>query len=105
MKLEKEVQDKYAREWNCRKEVPVELTVCPGTKQLLGRADLVNGDIVVEIKKASHWKHALGQLISYNFVLERREMWLILFGSSSIPRRSIEAICNSQNVKVLFTDQ
>ena len=103
---EKDIQEKFAVLWQCEKEYPVEFhqTIGTFTKRsvLIGRADLVNDSLVAEIKECKQWKHAMGQLLAYQVVLQRAEIWLILFNSKDQPRDEIKTLVSRFGIKVKF---
>jgi len=78
---------------------------------------------IVEVKKVSDWKHALGQVISYNHQYDSHDgrdpgkrMWLHLYGQRAEDddlwirgnanlvggRRAIYAVCQASNVNVIY---
>ena len=103
---ERDVQEKYSVLWRCEKEYPVELMRMAGTfpldPVLIGRADLVSNRLVAEIKECCQWKHAMGQLLAYQEVLQRPEIWLILFNSKNQPQKAIEHVVSRLGIKVKF---
>jgi len=102
---ERDLQEKFAVLWGCEKEYPVEyhrtgsITSPP---VFIGRADLVSDRRLVEIKDCRQWKHAMGQLLAYQEILQRPEIWLILFKAKEFPRREIESIVSRFGIKVKF---
>ena len=44
-----------------------------------GRIDVLTVTKVIEVKHASHWKHAFGQVLIYGLVYPDREKWIYLF--------------------------
>jgi hypothetical protein len=103
---EKDIQEKYAVLWQCEKEYPVVIQRTVGSLKMspvqIGRADLVNDHMVVEIKKCSDWKHAMGQLLAYQEVLCRKQIWLILFAAKDCPQKEIETIVSRFGINVKF---
>ena len=103
---ERDIQEKFSVLWQCEKEYPVEYHRMVGTLPmppvLIGRADLVNDRIVAEVKECKQWKHALGQLLAYQEVLQRQEIWLILFSSKGQPCNEIETICSRFGIRMKF---
>jgi len=66
-----------------------------------GFIDLLTDDVVFEIKKASEWKHALGQVIAYGCDYPAKRKALVLFDSSSFFNNELIAdVCASVNVEV-----
>ena len=45
-----------------------------------GRIDILTPDTIIEIKEASKYKHAVGQLLAYKELYPNHKMLLILFG-------------------------
>lgn len=103
---ERDIQEKYAVMWGCEKEYPVECQRSIGTLKVrpvsIGRADLVSPKILAEVKVCRQWKHAMGQLLAYQEVLQRQEIWLILFNSKNQPQDEIRSIVGRFGIKVKF---
>jgi hypothetical protein len=62
----------------------------------VGRCDIVTNNFVIEVKRSEDWKHALGQVISYSYFLNKYPV-ISLFGD--IPNECY-LVCNHQNVLV-----
>lgn len=71
-----------------------------------GIVDVVTHDQIIEIKKASLWKHALGQILAYGFEPEcqGKTKRIHLFGSVK-DKTKIAACCAHYGVLVSFDDQ
>ncbi len=84
-------QSKYGGEI----EVPI-----PG----VGRIDLLTSDRVIEVKRESRWKSALGQILSYGEYYPNHIPTLALTpdSKSRYDPETIEKICNKFGVEVMY---
>ena len=85
-------RDKIASEENG--EIEVE-TDC-------GFIDVLTKTKVIEVKKASNWKHAIGQVICYWTEYEDLEKWIYLFDHQTADKEMIVRISGKSNVNVKF---
>ncbi|MPW28242.1 hypothetical protein F9L16_04415 [Agarivorans sp. B2Z047] len=70
------------------------------------RIDLKSSSTIAEIKKISHWKHALGQLLVYSHINPEHKRTLILFGKSKNKKDFdfLVEVCGSHSISVEFVD-
>ena len=88
-------RDRIALEENGQVEVVVES----------GIVDVLTETKVIEVKQVNHWKHALGQVLSYSqdFSNNTREKWIYLFGVvDSEKKHIIYNHCKYIGVEVKF---
>lgn len=71
---EREIQVKLAKELNAKMEVETPV----------GRIDLLNKDSIIEIKRFSQWKDALGQILSYGMFYPLKKKVIYLFGDKNV---------------------
>lgn len=70
----------------------------------MGISDLESETTVVEVKVVEKYHHALGQVLSYNFVLGKR-MLVHLFGSAKYwhaHQQLITGVCQKYNVTAVY---
>lgn len=91
---EYEIQLRLAKELNAEMEV----------KTPTGFIDLLNEESIIEIKRYSHWKHALGQIICYSKFYPLKQKVIYLFGDRNIDVNVniIEEIYSENNVKLIL---
>jgi hypothetical protein len=65
-----------------------------------GRCDILTEIEVVEVKRYSCWRHALGQLLSYGFFFPGRALRIHLFNPPQMPEDDVLVICQKYGVKV-----
>lgn len=53
-------------------------------KTPFGYIDLLTNTQIIEIKSASQWKHAFGQILSYSDFYPLHEKWIYLFDTNSL---------------------
>jgi hypothetical protein len=68
---------------------------------------LVDRNIIIEIKKASEYKGAVGQLIAYQNCMVQAghhppALILCLFGVHHTPRETVLSVCNAHNIRLLY---
>lgn len=64
-----------------------------------GRIDILTDTEVIEIKRASGWKSAIGQIISYGKFYPHHRQRIHLFGKLTESKlKAIEDICEAQNI-------
>ena len=54
-----------------------------GTREVItphGKIDILTQTTIIEIKEASKYKHAIGQLLAYSTLYPNRKLLLIVFG-------------------------
>jgi hypothetical protein len=88
--IEKEIQNKLAKEYDAKTEVVTEV----------GNIDLLTDTEIIEIKCASNWKSALGQVISYGEFYPNHSKKIILFGEVGTSMDTIKRICAKFGVEV-----
>ena len=70
-----------------------------------GFIDIVTNDEIIEVKEASSWKHALGQVLAYKFSLgdknKKMRIHLFSYDDKNVENMSeIVKICNFYDVNV-----
>ena len=65
-----------------------------------GRCDILSDDEVVEVKRYSSWRHALGQVLSYGHFFPGRSLRIHLFEPPPLPEDDIVLICKKFRVAV-----
>jgi hypothetical protein len=73
-----------------------------------GRIDLLTDRYIIELKRASQWKHALGQLLSYSAYHLHQKRVIYLFGSSMELDKYLPIatnICHAYDVQVIGVDK
>lgn len=70
-----------------------------------GRIDVLTAEEIIEVKKASAWKHALGQVLSYKAYFPSQQARIHLFGTSNYSRGIIENACHPLNVRVTWESE
>ena len=64
-----------------------------------GRIDILTETEVIEVKRASGWKSAIGQIISYGKFYPHHRQRIHLFGKLTESKlKAIEDICEAQNI-------
>jgi hypothetical protein len=89
---EKSVQAQIASQYNGQIEVETPV----------GFIDVLTPTMIIEIKEASKWKHALGQILSYAVYYPTREKWICLFGELD-RKHVVEFVCTKYNIQVMYT--
>jgi hypothetical protein len=70
---------------------------------LAGRVDLLTSTEIIEIKRASHWKDAVGQVVVYGHYYPSHSKRIHLFGSVHTSLRSlIERHCKKLKITVTW---
>lgn len=89
---EKNIQEKIQRMFGGQREVHTPV----------GYIDLLTDTQLIESKRASQWKHAFGQLLSYAKFYPDRELVLYLFGD--FPKNLVECaeLCKLHKVKLIY---
>jgi hypothetical protein len=88
--IEKNIQAKLAKKYNADVEIETEV----------GMIDMLTNTEIIEIKVASKWKHALGQIISYGEFYPSHKKKIILFGKVEVNIETIKKICIKFDVEV-----
>jgi hypothetical protein len=88
--IEKKIQAKLAKKYNADVEIETEV----------GMIDMLTNTEIIEIKVASKWKHALGQIISYGEFYPSHKKKIILFGKVEVNIETIKKICIKFDVEV-----
>ncbi len=92
--VEKKIQERLSRTYYpCQTEVKVDE----------GRIDILTPDLLIEIKKASQWKHGVGQLIAYQRNYPNHQLVLYLFGDIS-PQiyAKIKDVCSQNKIYLIL---
>lgn len=75
-----------------------------GTREVatpVGYIDLLNDTYIVEVKEARDWKHAVGQIICYDFYKPKRQKVIALFGKiSNKLKGEVEYCCSNLNIDI-----
>jgi hypothetical protein len=66
-----------------------------------GFIDLMNDEMIVEIKEYSNWKHAIGQVLSYGLYYPDKQKYICLFGEGD-NNDTIETVCSKYAIKVMY---
>lgn len=71
-----------------------------------GRIDIVTEYEIIEVKNATNWKNALGQILSYSTDSKVRDLnkRIHLFGKLNVQKNIIENTCNLYNVRISYDD-
>lgn len=70
-----------------------------------GYADIVTDNCVIEVKEYKSWKHAIGQVLVYSYLLNKEEKEIYLFGNIDYGKiHLIQSICNKFNVTIKTAD-
>ncbi len=69
-----------------------------------GSIDVLTPTKIIEVKHASRWKHAIGQVICYRQEYMDRVAAIYLFDSESAPRDIIEEDCRAFGIEVQFLE-
>ncbi|MFN5513780.1 MAG: hypothetical protein ACK5CA_03280 [Cyanobacteriota bacterium] len=68
-----------------------------------GQIDILTASRVIEVKNVRHYKHAIGQVISYSYYYPKHERYIYLFGAVSAKQQSaIKKECSTAQVGVMF---
>ena len=94
----------YAKEFNYQKYC---LEKYGGRREVpvagIGIIDLLTKDFVIEVKKVSQWKAALGQVLAYSTKYPNKKRKLILTPETcAYNKRTIEQVCSNYDVIVEF---
>jgi hypothetical protein len=90
---EKDIRDKLAKQLNGEVEVRTDA----------GLIDVLTEDEVIEVKEASKWKSAIGQVIAYGYFFTDKTKRIHLFGD--INKGNFDAalkICKENNIKMTY---
>lgn len=90
------------REKEIQKQLQEELRATIEVETPVGFIDLMTADRIIEIKKASRWKHALDQIISYGIFVDKPK-YIYLFGECD-NKDNILKVCDKYEVGVVFID-
>ncbi|MEZ9443217.1 hypothetical protein AB4516_10615 [Vibrio sp. 10N.222.54.F12] len=75
------------------------------TQTPVGNIDCENESTIYEVKRKSHWKSGLGQLLAYSVFRQSKSKVLVLFDSTQkINITHVENVCKEYDVKVVFID-
>lgn len=97
--LEKEITHRLAHDLRGKMEVSLPFG---------GRADIVSEDYIVEVKRISSWRYAIGQIISYGVHAPDKKMRIHLFGNKDLLAsmmfecRDIERVCDKYGIEVTY---
>ncbi len=70
----------------------------------MGICDIVNDDILIEIKRWSNWTTAIGQLLSYSIYFPNRIKMIIFFGEPPKNASNIIDVCNQIGIVACDVD-
>ena len=103
--IQEEKQPAVTKSESVVKERLVKSLVQTEVRLQSGIVDVVTRDEIIEIKKASLWKHALGQILAYAFEPEcqNKSKRIHLFGSIK-DKTKIVACCTHYGVSVSFDE-
>ena len=70
----------------------------------IGRVDCISNKRIIEVKQIKHWKHGLGQLLSYSYYFPGRGLELVLFGRDGSPGLvdEIRPVVSSLGVAIIY---
>jgi len=85
---EKKISDRLAKELNGTREV---LTAC-------GRIDVLTQDEIIEVKKGSGWKSAIGQVCAYGSLYPMHTKRIHLFDFNKEMTSQVKAICDPLDI-------
>lgn len=75
------------------------------TQTPVGNIDCENEHTIYEVKRKSHWKSGLGQLLAYSIFRPNKSKVLVLFDNTQkVCVTHVEKVCKEYNVKVEFID-
>ena len=94
MQIEKEIQQKLQKSLDAQIEVETPI----------GYIDILTDTQIIEIKNITHWKSALGQILSYGSFYPEHQKILYLFNKteSKIDTIQIENICKKYQIEVRY---
>jgi hypothetical protein len=97
--VEKSITQQLCKQWNGKSES------CSIAR--LGIVDVVTRDAITEVKQASDWKHALGQILVYGHdpLFKNKQRRIYLYNHSPFPPdfcRLVESICSNYKVQVIW---
>ena len=69
-----------------------------------GRVDLITNELIVEVKRVSGWKGALGQIMTYHLEYEDLYPVIALLGTSK-NYRVINEVCEHWHIGCLWADK
>jgi len=93
--LEKYYNDKYKDLLMAESEVETPV----------GRIDLLTSNKIIEIKTASNWKNAIGQILCYGVFFPSHERWLYLFSHEELRgdiKEYMKTICLNHEIKIKY---
>lgn len=70
-----------------------------------GYIDLLTDTKLIEIKNALHWKHALGQILSYSNFFPSHEKWIYLFDMKDSLYEQIEMLLKKFDVHLFSVNK
>jgi hypothetical protein len=70
-----------------------------------GYIDLITDTKIIEIKNALHWKHALGQILSYSNFFPSHEKWIYLFDMKDSLYEQIEILLKKFDVHLFSVNK
>jgi hypothetical protein len=88
------------REHQIRDALKRELGADAEVQTPVGFIDLLTDTKLIEIKVASDWKHAVGQLICYSEFYPDRDLWLYLFDCDLENQELIDTICSKHKIQI-----
>jgi hypothetical protein len=88
------------KELEIKNKLQQELLAYSEVKCDSGKIDLLTNDKIIEIKEASNWKHAIGQIMIYGLEYPDKQKMIYLFGECD--RELIKSKCLLLNIEVCF---
>lgn len=67
-----------------------------------GFIDILTNDVVIEVKTARDWKHAVGQVTIYGQFFTTHSKAIALYDSEGINREEVELSCQQENISVMW---
>jgi hypothetical protein len=71
-------------------------------KTPVGYIDIVSDSHIIEIKRVSLWKSALGQILCYAIYFPEKKKQIYLFGESKVEKQVILTACEKYDIEVIF---
>lgn len=99
--------DQYVREEFIRDSVAKSLDGCTEiTIPRIGRIDILTTNSIIEVKYATKWISAIGQLTVYSHYYVKHQKVLWLYGPLVTKKQSdIELHCKTNNIKFIYDDR
>jgi hypothetical protein len=88
------------KELEIKNKLQQELLAHSEVKCDTGKIDLLTNDKIIEIKEASNWKHAIGQIMIYGLEYPDKQKMIYLFGECD--KELIKSKCLLLNIEVCF---